>query len=136
GPWSGTTTAVLELVEGSILVVPVTINEQHKTRLILDTGATKTILSPTLVRRLSLQVPEDAIQVRVSGISGEPVTVSLTRVRALTVGEATVEDLYVGVHAVPQLPHGVEGLLGADVLHHFRVSVDRGTERLRLEAPP
>jgi predicted aspartyl protease len=132
-PSPRTTTVALELVEGHILVVPVTLNERLETRLVLDTGATKTILSPMLIGRLGLRVPEDAIQVQVSGISGEPITVSLVRIEALALGGPAVEGLYVGVHAVPLLPRGVEGLLGADVLHHYRVDVDRAAQRLRLD---
>ncbi len=132
----GTTVVALELVEGNILLVPVTINARHETRLVLDTGASKTILSPALLARLELAVPTDSLQVRLSGITGGPVTVSLTRVARLTVGQVTVEDLFVGVHDVPTLPRGAEGLLGADVLRHFRVSVDRGALRLKLEAAP
>ena len=66
-------------------------------------------------------------------VGGTRVSVPLVRARSVSVGNAAVEDLDVGVYdALPGRPD-VDGLLGASFLHHFRFTVDRKNLRLILE---
>jgi len=66
--------------------------------------------------------------------SGETVSLSLLRLRALAVGSFEVEGLHVGVYdVVPQVP-SIDGLLGMDFLHRFVVNMDG--QQLTLERKP
>lgn len=80
-------------------------------RLLVDTGATTTVISATLARALGSRVVDRAVPVRTAGgtVSGE-----LHRIRDLRVGALGLQELDVLV--LEQLPPETEGLLGMDVL--------------------
>jgi hypothetical protein len=126
------TTVPIQIAGGSI-VVPVTINESEHGRLILDTGSTSTILSPALARKVGIEVPFNAPQRIVTLVGGKTITLRYARARSLKVGDLAVEDLDVGVFEALPGRTGADGLLGADFLQHFRVTVDRGSRQLTLE---
>ena len=116
----------------SAFLVPVRINGISGT-LVLDTGASETLIKPELARRAGLEVAYGAPRVRGNVVGGTRVSVPLVRARSVSVGSAAVEDLDVGVYdALPGRPD-VDGLLGASFLHHFRFTVDRKNLRLILE---
>ena len=57
----------------------------------------------------------------------------MVKLRSIRAGGLLVEDLEVGVYqAMPDKPD-VDGLLGADFLRSFRVTLDRASKRLILE---
>lgn len=127
------TSVTIDDVEGSWVIARVVVNESRAAQLVLDTGAAMTVLKPALLERLGLSVSADAPRIMMATATGEQVLVPLIRMEALRVGELTVRDLYAGVYDVlPQASH-LDGLLGADFLGHFRVSVDRSARRLTLE---
>jgi len=107
----------------------------HQARLLLDTGADRTVLTPALFERLGLTTEADAIRMRMTVATGETVRVPLAQIGSLMIGDFTVEDLDVGVYAVVLQMSDVDGLLGTDVLGHFRASVDRRAHQLMLEVP-
>jgi predicted aspartyl protease len=127
-------TAVRLTVTGNLLVVAVTLNGSQRAFLVLDTGAAKTILHPALVARLGVSIPPSAPRWAMRLIGGTTAPMPLARLQSLTIGRLTVEELDVGVYEAFPTAQGVEGLLGADVLHHFRVMIDRDAGRLTLVA--
>jgi hypothetical protein len=68
-------------------------------------------------------------------VGGHKVTVPVGRLRSLRVGSLVVEDLHVGIYDALPARQDVHGLLGADFLRNFRVTIDRATRRLILEVP-
>jgi hypothetical protein len=119
---------------GTSFVVSVTLNGLHRARLLVDTGATRTIVRPRLIERISGAARIEGLRPSLITASGETVSVSLVRLRALTVGSFEVEGLHVAVYdVVPQGP-SIDGLLGTDVLHRFVVNVDG--RQLTLERKP
>ena len=119
---------------GTSFVVSVTLDGLHRARLLVDTGATQTILRPRLIERMHGAVTIDGLRPSIITASGETVSVSLLRLRALTVGSFEVEGLHVAVYDVtPQVP-SIDGLLGTDFLHRFVVNVDG--RQLTLERKP
>jgi hypothetical protein len=64
---------------------------------------------------------------------GRVILVPFARLRTLTLGDLMVEDVDVGVYDILGDDATTDGLLGGDVLGHFRVSIDRRSERLELE---
>jgi predicted aspartyl protease len=119
---------------GTSFAVSVTLNGLHRARLLVDTGATRTILRPRLIERISGAARIEGLRPSLITASGETVSVSLVRLRALTVGSFELEGLHVAVYDVlPQEP-SIDGLLGTDVLHRFVVNVDG--RQLTLERKP
>jgi predicted aspartyl protease len=119
---------------GTSFVVSVTLDGLHRARLLVDTGATLTILRPRLIERMHGAVTIEGLRPSIITASGETVSVSLLRLRALTVGSFEVEGLHVAVYDVtPQVP-SIDGLLGTDFLHRFVVNVDG--RQLTLERKP
>ena len=114
------------------LLVPVKINGISAT-LVLDTGATQTLVKPDVADRAGLEVKSGAPMVRGNVVGGRRLAVPLVRARSVSVGEAAVEDIDVGVFdALPGRPE-VDGLLGSTFLQHFKFTVDRKNGQLTLE---
>jgi hypothetical protein len=125
------TTVPLRLA-GTLSLVSVVVNGVTAT-LLLDTGATLTVLHPAFARRASIEVPADAPKMSSMVVGGQRYEVPLVRVRSLAVGDVTVEGIDVGViETLGNLP-GVDGLLGGNFLSHFKVTIDRTGRRLTLE---
>lgn len=135
GPGARGGVAPLQLAEG-LLLVPVTLNRTQGTTLLVDTASSHTVLAPTVAARLGVGSSEGLPrrQVRLGG--GQLVDVPLLRLASLQVGDAVVEDVQVGIHhQVPEVG-GAEGVLGADILGRFTITVDRTARLLRLEVRP
>jgi len=116
----------------SAFLVPVKING-ISTTLVLDTGATQMLVKPEVAARAGLEVTSGAPMVRGNVVGGRRVAVPLVRARSVSVGDAKVEDIDVGIYdALPGRPE-VDGLLGATFLHHFKFTVDRKNLQIILE---
>ncbi len=137
----GARTTVPLTRRGDIILVPVTLNRTAQVSLVVDTGASHTMLSPAVLARMGLAVPSDARRWTVTLPGRPPLSIPLVRVASLAIGALAVEDLDVGLaEAVSGVP-GAEGVLGADVLGYCRLTVDRAFQQLTLEvihatAPP
>lgn len=124
------TTATIE-TSGSMIFVPVLVNGS-KGRLLLDTGATKTIIRPLLAQLAGIEPGRDAPQARMTVAGGGQLSVPLVRARSLAIDQAEVHAIEIGVYdATPDLPD-VDGILGTDFLGHFTVTIDRQSGTLLL----
>lgn len=83
-------------------------------RLLIDTGASMTSLSVQVLQELNAQRLGHRLEVRTANSSLE---VDVYRVFDFQVGEVRIGDI--DVLALPELPPGVNGLLGMDVLNRF-----------------
>jgi len=126
---AGPTVVPIEVV-GNVILVQATVNGALRAMLIVDPGTSTTLITPMLMLRLGQPIPLGARRREVS-IMGEP-TRDVPLVRILVqVGDAR-EGLDVGVYdAFPEAPE-IDGLLGADFLQRFRVTLDRAARRLTL----
>lgn len=114
-------------IYGRAVVVPVTFNHSITANLLLDTGASMTIVSRRVATALALPIAGTA---RLSGIGGT-VNTSIIRVASVKVSDVEVSDMAVSVHDVSK-SSGFEGLLGMDFLSRFQVSVDSEKKLLLL----
>jgi clan AA aspartic protease (TIGR02281 family) len=133
-PGSGatTTTAPVQLA-GSGVLVPVAVNGKRAV-LLLDTGASQTILSPRTAERLGIPVSITSPKVLATIVGGGLISMPYVRLASLQIGEFAIESIDVGVYeALPQTPE-IDGLLGANFLNHFKLTVDRENRQLMLEA--
>lgn len=100
--------------------VPVFINDKGPFRLVLDSGATRSALTPKVVSMLGLRLDESP-PVMLRGVTGSAIA------QTVKVDSISVGDLYVGPSTVPIVADafgGAEGLLGTDGMRDKRIFID------------
>ncbi len=112
---------------GGPLVVDASLNGVPL-RLLVDTGAERTLISPAALARAGVD-PAAGPPVQIRGVTGDA-TATLVAVARLDVAGARVGPLAVIAHALRG--EGVDGLLGRDVLDAFTVTVDAAAHRATL----
>jgi hypothetical protein len=97
-------------------------------RLLLDTGADRTLISPDAISRAGFDAALGT-PVQIRGVTGEAQAV-LVSVPRLDVAGTQVGPVAIIVHKLST--GGVDGLLGRDVLDAFTVTVDSASGRATL----
>lgn len=122
-------TPVTLLRNGSHFIVEATLN-QSEVRLLLDTGASLTILSSEVARALGLQAI-DVQQTVVINTANGTTEAQLYRIESIAVGVFDVSPVDIAV--VDQLAiEGASGLLGMNFLEHFDFRIDQEHAELFL----
>ena len=116
-PFAGGTPAVVEARLNGVVL-----------RLLLDTGADRTVIAPAALARAGVDSAVGT-PVRIIGVTGSAVA-TLIAVPRLDVAGAQVGPLTVIAHAVPG--ETIDGLLGRDVLDAFTVTFDAAASRVTL----
>jgi predicted aspartyl protease len=120
---------------GHTVLVHAVLNHQEPVTLLLDTGATRTMLTPDIARRLGLSPAVDAPKSPIVMLGGQRAQMPLIRLASLAVGDSAVTDLQVGVFTpLPRTPF-IDGLLGGDFLKRFTLKLDYARSRLQLTPP-
>src|SRR5260370_157641 len=81
------------------------------TLFLVDTGATRTVVSPTYARRLGLNVPDDAPRRDMTVAGGSKLSVPFVRVHSVAVDTARVPDLLIGVYDIFPGAPVIDGVL-------------------------
>jgi hypothetical protein len=97
-------------------------------RLVLDTGADRTLISPAAMARAGLPIM-GGTPVHIRGVTGDAVA-TLVSVPRLDVAGTRVGPVAVVVHALAT--QSADGLLGRDVLDAFTLTVDAAAQRATL----
>jgi predicted aspartyl protease len=118
---------VMRFNSGAPVVAPVLINGVAL-RLMVDTGADRTMISPAAAARTGLGVDAGS-SVRVLGVTGGAMASEMT-VTHMEVAGARVGPVRVIVLDTPAA--SVDGLLGRDVLDFFTLTVDSNAGRATL----
>jgi predicted aspartyl protease len=124
GPAAATVTdgvTRIAFTPGRSIMVIARINGRAPVQLILDTGATRTTISPAALVGLGVTY-SDAPKVEIHGVTGTA-SAYLVGLESLEVGGARMGPLRVLSHDA-QMGGGSQGLLGRDFLNHFRVTID------------
>jgi clan AA aspartic protease (TIGR02281 family) len=136
-------TAVSIRTVNNKFLVPVVLNEGQTATFLLDTGASTTVITPDMARRLGADVAPGAMKARARIASGQEVDVSMIQVRSIQIGSARIDNLTVAVYPLPVMtntnpPITVDGFLGVDFIGRFTMIVDpvAGTLTLQLHDPP
>lgn len=116
---------------GGSLVVQVLLNEERLAQLIVDTGASMTVLSTQAAIDLGILGTTDNELLTVNTAGGS-VQVNMNYLPSLTVGTAQATNVAVVIHDLPDIPEHIEGLLGMSFLKHFLVTLDAEHARLIL----
>lgn len=105
----------------NVVLINVRLNEQTLVRMLLDTGAKYTIITPEVARRLELNL-ENARTVPVATASRVQ-SASLVTLQQVDLHGLVVQDIDTVVMGLPSAL-GVEGLLGISFLLHCRMLLD------------
>jgi hypothetical protein len=127
GPLSPAAAGIVIPYTGGPLVVDAFLNGVPL-RLLLDTGADRTLISPAAMARAGVDVT-GGLPVHIRGVTGEAIA-ALVSVPRLDVAGTRVGPVAVVVHALPG--QSVDGLLGRDVLDAFTITVDAVSQRAIL----
>jgi clan AA aspartic protease (TIGR02281 family) len=120
--------AVASKRAGGNLVVDALFNGKVMAPLMVDTGATQTVISPKLAAELGL---EGGTQVRTILADGKQVEGKMFTLDSIRVGSSRVRKTPVVVLAAPGPV--AEGLLGMSFLRNFMVQLDLADSKLILE---
>ncbi len=123
-PGAGGATATggtqIKFLPGRPILVEALINGSTSAKLILDTGADRTVINPRVLAAAGVSLTAGpGTQMR--GATGTA-AVRGAQLASLAVGGAKVGKLMVISHDIEQ--EGVDGLLGRDFLEQFKVSLD------------
>ncbi|GJL64871.1 MAG: hypothetical protein NPIRA04_35250 [Nitrospirales bacterium] len=117
---------------GGSLLVTVQLNQTREVQLILDTGATMTVLSQDVALDLGL-ISSSKTQLTTVYTAGGPIQVNVSTVDSIQAGTAQVHDVDVAIHDLPDGQKGIDGLLGMSFLNHFLVTLDTNQGLLHLK---
>ena len=116
---------------GGIWVVNVEFNDLYQSKLVVDTGATFTMISEDLAFDTGIQ-PD----LRRPGIkfntAGGIIQAKMGVAPRIRVGNAGRDDVRVVIHTLPNFPEGVDGLLGLSFFDGFLVRLDYSQRQLHL----
>jgi len=121
GPSGGTT---INFTPGQRILVDVKINGSGGTRLMLDTGADRTLISPRALSAAGVRLTGATATGQIVGATGSD-RIDFVSVDSLEIGDARVGRMMVGAFNLPTTDVG-DGLLGRDFLDQFNVNIDSG----------
>jgi len=117
---------------GSHYHLPLRINNSLDVNLVIDTGASVTTLSRRSFEALRNATRFTELGPQVFNTAGGTSKGTMYRVDTMQLGRHQLSDMHVAVLDF-NMPEGVDGLLGMNVLRHFRFQVDQDTEQLLLQ---
>ncbi len=113
--------SIIRYTPGQPIMVDVRINGSAPARLLLDTGADRTLISPRALAAAGVSLTRVVAQGEMTGVTGTD-RVQYVIVDSLEVGEAKVQRLPVAAYEMPASPG--DGLLGRDFLDQFNLRID------------
>jgi len=126
------TSLPLRLVQGSQLIVPITINHQGPYDFLVDTGAQVTTVDPKLATELQLATKEKASVTGVAVHTRAP----LTQLESVEAGSHAVANVLAVIQKLGELQSAdrrVRGVIGGNFLEHFDLLIDYSRPLLCLD---
>lgn len=108
-------------VRESLVVIPVFLNGRGPYRFLLDTGATHSILSGSVAGELNIPAGRSETLITAGG----RVAVSVSTIETIQIGSLRINQAQIAVTSADLL-HAlrVDGIIGADYLKQFKISID------------
>ena len=119
---------------GPLLVVSTTLNDGYVARFILDTGASLSIISRNLATDIGL-LPASSLKSVTLKTAGGPVQADIITIQSIRLSGAEVRNSAIAIFDLPDIPDGIEGILGLTFLRHFEVTLDIAKGQLHLRPP-
>jgi predicted aspartyl protease len=129
---------VLERAEGGDTPVLTFQSDRGPLRLLLDTGASSTMVTPLLMQRLgrgSEELPADALDLAGGGEHCDEQRPRRVSLPPLRLDGLRLEGLEALLMPIAALPSGIDGVLGVPSLRLLPVWVDPDSDRLALGTP-
>lgn len=123
-------TGRVKFTPGNPILVTARINEKDSAQLILDTGAVRTVINPSVLSALGVSY-DTAVRGSIKGVTGDA-EVLVVRVESIDVSGAKYGPLAVVSHDPGFGPGRGDGLLGRDFLDNFIVTIDNAAGLLTL----
>ena len=111
--------------KASVIVIEyVLINKNVKvhSKLVLDTGATYTMISWEMAEKLGLSAARTTEKITFFSASGE-IQSPLVKIEKIELGGIVVKDVKAVIHTLPE-GSKVDGLIGLNFLRNFEVNLD------------
>jgi aspartyl protease family protein len=116
---------------GQVVVVDVVFNNTKRAKLVVDTGATYTMISTAMARELSIDTQQSDRSMPFQTANGV-IQAPLTNLESVSVGGMEIKNLTAAIHDVAPNSQ-VAGLLGLNFLSNFRMDIDTDKGILHLE---
>ena len=113
----------IQFIPGQRIMVDARINGNAEARLMLDTGADRTLISPRALQAAGVRLTGPSTTAEVTGAMGSG-QMQFIVIDSLEVGESRVGRMPVGSGVLP--PDVGDGLLGRDFLDQFNLNIDSG----------
>jgi hypothetical protein len=111
----------IKYVPGERILVDARLNGEHTVRLLLDTGADRTLISPRALVAAGVSLTRGVISGSIQGVTGTADVKSVI-VDSLAIGDARVGRMRVLAYEMGHSGH--DGLLGRDYLDQFQLTID------------
>jgi len=121
--------------QGGVWVAQVEFNDLHQAKLIVDTGATFTTISEELAFDTGIRSDPNNPNIQLYTAGGN-VQAQMGIARRIRVGNAGRDHVRVVIHTIPNLPEGIDGLLGLSFFDRFMVRLDHSQRQLHLTPKP
>jgi hypothetical protein len=121
---------VIHYTPGRPIVVTVRLNGRSSARLVLDTGADRSVIRSRSLIAAGVDLARPVARGKIRGVAGET-EVSYFIVDSMEVGDARVQSLRVAAYDIGE--SASDGLLGRDFLDGFNVSIDSAAGIIRLK---
>ena len=117
---------------GQVAVVQAILNSKASASLIVDTGASYTMISRAVAKELEIEVEGKNLPTIPFQTANGVISAPVVTLESIEVGGMQVKDLTAAVYdTFPDA--GVSGLLGLNFLSHFRMDIDSKNGLLHLE---
>lgn len=116
-------------IHGTQSIITARVNGNLGLRLLIDTGASLTVLNRTAAERAGLNLPASARQIQLQTISG---TTNAELIRTnLELGAINLQEREVAIVDTP-IASNLDGLLGMDILSNYEFLIDQNQALLLL----
>jgi clan AA aspartic protease (TIGR02281 family) len=127
-----TTKASIPIVKrGEVAIVQATINQKTPATLIVDTGASYTMISSATAKQLEIEIEKNGSTFSFQTANGV-IQAPLVKLDSIEIGGMEVKNLTAAVHDALPDP-SISGLLGLNFLSNFRLDFDTQKGFLHLE---
>jgi clan AA aspartic protease (TIGR02281 family) len=117
--------------QGSVVIVDATFNRRTTAKLVVDTGASYTMISSATAKELNIDAAQNQRTAPFQTANGT-IQAPLINLDSITVGGIEIKNLTAAVHDI-HTDAKVAGLLGLDFLSNFRMDIDTEKGMLYLE---
>jgi clan AA aspartic protease (TIGR02281 family) len=116
---------------GAVVIVQATLNGKAPVKLILDTGASFTMISSAAAKQLDIEIQQNSRSMPFQTANGM-IQAPLINLDSIAVAGLELKNLTAAVHDALPDPE-VAGLLGLNFLTHFRLDIDSEKGFVHLE---